>query len=583
MPNVMPKRFLNALFSILVLLSFLFVVVPAFARDRPSADEMPSLEDVVRVMAPDGLRSQELTGRGPLIPRKFWWSGAARFPFEFRTTDGTYNNLSHPEWGATETALLRLTTVDYEDGQGTPAGAGRASAREISNLCVAQTGLIPNSVGATDYLWQWGQFIDHDVDLSLLTNPPEPFDIDVPLGDPYFDPFSLGGQQILLDRADYEVIDGVRQQFNVITAFIDASNVYGSDEARALELRTLDGTGRLEVSAGNLLPFNVNGLPNAPNNAPGFFLAGDERANEQVGLTAMHTLFVREHNYWADRFGATGLIHNGDLLYKLARSIVGAEMQAITYREFLPLLLGPGAISPYSGYDSAVDPGVANVFATAAYRVGHSMLSPELLRFDAAGNEISAGHLALVDAFFNPAEIIDEGIDPILRGLATQSAQEIDSFIIDGVRNFLFGPPGAGGFDLASLNIQRGRDHGLPGYNQVRVDYGLAPVTSFADINSDPQVQANLSAAYLTVDDIDIWVGGLSESHYPGALVGETFRAIIADQFERLRDGDRFWYRSYFGPLSGLINYQTLARIIRRNTGIGSEIQAHAFTGATLP
>ena len=89
--------------------------------------------------------------------------------------------------------------------------------------------------------------------------------------------------------------------------------------------------------------------------------------------------------------------------------------------------------------------------------------------------------------------------------------QEIDRFMIDGVRNFLFGPPGAGGFDLASLNIQRGRDHGLPTYNQTRIDFGLAPATSFADISSDPDTQAALSAAYTSSDDVDIWVGGLAE------------------------------------------------------------------------
>lgn len=528
--------------------------------------------------APDGLSARDLA---PLhqSPQQSVHGGApALFPFEFRSIDGSGNNGANPDWGRADVPLLRLATVDYGNGTDSPAGQHRVSAREISNLCVAQPGPIPNSAGASDFLWQWGQFLDHDIDLSLLADPAEPFDIDVPLGDPFFDPTGSGIVTIGLSRSHYEVVDGVRQQVNAITAFIDASNVYGSDEARALELRTLDGTGRLKTSPGNLLPFNVNGFPNAPDASPAFFLAGDERANEQVGLTAMHTLFMREHNLWAEIFGLLDPFLDGDQIYELSRAMVAAEMQAITYREFLPVLLGPDALSSYQGYEPNVDPGVSNVFATAAYRVGHTMLSSQLRRLRANGQPIAAGHLSLADAFFRPDNFVASGISPLLRGLADQPAQEIDPHIVDEVRNFLFGPPGAGGFDLASLNIQRGRDHGLPGYNQVRIDFGLPPAATFADVSPDPTIQANLAAAYATVDDIDIWVGGLSEPHVPGAVVGETFFAILKDQFERARDGDRFWYQSYLPfPFRQLVEESTLARIIRRNTSIGGELQPDVF------
>ncbi len=366
---------------------------------------------------------------------------------------------------------------------------------------------------------------------------------------------------------------------NEITAYIDASNVYGSDVLRALELRTLDGTGQLKTSHHELLPFNVNGFPNAPDsNDPSFFLAGDFRANEQVALTAMHTLFVREHNYWAKLFRRDFPSMNGEEVYQFARAVVGAEMQAITYNEFLPILLGPNALEPYTGYNANVNSGIANVFSTAAYRFGHSMLSSVLLRLEANGNPIPEGNLQLADAFFHPNEIIDNGgIEPLLRGLASQVAQDIDGLIIDDVRNFLFGPPGAGGFDLAALNIQRGRDHGLPSYKKVRLDFGLSPATSFADISSDPTVQMSLGL-YSGVPAIDIWVGGLAEEYASGGLVGETFSVILKDQFERLRDGDRFWYENYLSPSAVLwVENQTLARIIRRNTKIKHEIQDNVF------
>ena len=115
------------------------------------------------------------------------------------------------------------------------------------------------------------------------------------------------------------------------------------------------------------------------------------------------------------------------------------------------------------------NPNIANVFSTAAYRFGHTMLSSELLRLNDDGSVIDSGNIALQDAFFNPGAISDNGIDSILLGASVQTAQAIDPYLVDDVRNLLFGPPGAGGFDLASLNIQRGRDHGLADYNQIRV------------------------------------------------------------------------------------------------------------------
>lgn len=539
------------------------VGVTAYAAERA-----PEPRAIRRGDNPRVPRTQE----GPLQTQP------AVFPESFRTIDGSENNSRHPDWGSAGVELLRLTTVDYADGVGEPAGQGRRSAREISNVCMAQETPTLNATGASDFLWQWGQFLDHDIDETLVLEPPEPFDIPVPFGDPFFDPFGTGNRVIRMNRSFYNIVDGSRMQVNGITAYIDASNVYGSEEERARELRALDGTGRLKTSEGNLLPFNENGLPNAPSTEAFFFLAGDFRANEQVALTAMHTLFVREHNTQADQIRASLPDLSGYEIFERARAIVAAEMQAITYNEFLPVLLGKDALTPYEGYRHEVNAGIANVFATAAFRVGHTMLSTELLRLNETGEPISEGNLSLSDAFFNPLEILDVGIEPYLRGLASQKCQEVDNEVIDDVRNFLFGAPGSGGFDLASLNIQRGRDHGLPGYNQVRQDYGLPAATTFADINPDPDVQANLAAVYDSPENMDVWVGGLAEPHVTGAMVGKTFHTILKDQFERLRDGDRYWYQSYLPKgLVDSIEQQTLSSVIRRNTEIGGELPSNVF------
>lgn len=170
-------------------------------------------------------------------------------------------------------------------------------------------------------------------------------------------------------------------------------------------------------------------------------------------------------------------------------------MQVITYNEFLPALLGPNALPPYWHYDWNASPAIFNEFSTAVYRFGHSALSPTLLRLDAALNTIPEGNLPLRDAFFRPDRLVNEGgIEPILRGLASQACSGIDTELVDDVRDFLFGPPGAGGFDLASLNIQRGRDHGLPSYNQTRAALGLATNATFSEVSSDPGVQGRLAS-----------------------------------------------------------------------------------------
>src|SRR5207253_3242120 len=181
--------------------------------------------------------------------------------------------------------------------------------------------------------------------------PPEGFNVAVPTDDAFFDPNGTGDQIIYLNRSQYDPttgtsIDNPRQQANSITAWIDGSMIYGSDAARAAALRTFSG-GQLKTSAGDLLPFNSDGLANA-NDAhlvsdDQLFLAGDVRANENIELTSLQTLFVREHNRIAAALAAKNPTLTDEQLYQLGRRQVIAEIQAITYNEFLPALLGKNA------------------------------------------------------------------------------------------------------------------------------------------------------------------------------------------------------------------------------------------------
>ena len=480
--------------------------------------------------------------------------------------------------GAVGRHLLRMAPADYpDDGSGETIWSEPfvPNPRDISNAIVAQPYSILNNRKLSDFVWAWGQFLDHDIDLT--DSHPDNGIADIPLNDPHD---LLGPDPIPFSRSDYDLSTGTagspRQQLNLITAFIDASNVYGSDLIRAMALRTFR-RGRMRTSQGNLLPFNDVGLPNAGGTQSDLFLAGDVRANEQVGLTALHTLFVREHNRLARRIAKRYRAATDEEIYQLARKIVGAEMQIITYREFLPALMGPYApsLDDYNGYDSAVDPTIANEFSTAFYRFGHSMLSPTLRLAD---HHHSDGSLPLRDAFFNPAFLVNDAanIDRLLNGFALQQAQEIDQHMVDDVRNFLFGFPGEGGLDLASLNIQRGRDHGLSDYNMLRFAHGLNPVSDFVEMTSNPMSQQDLKEMYLNVDGVDAWLGGLCEDHLPNASVGELVGASLRDQFIRLRDGDPFFYLDDpdLSPrrIRRIIDLRevSLSRIIRWNTRIQS-------------
>ena len=497
-------------------------------------------------------------------------------PIEFRTINGEGNNPVNPQFGEADIQLLRLTSPAYEDGFSEPRGGFNSTSlpnpRDISNIVLDQTDAngnhidILNGNGASDWFWAFGQFLDHDLDLTEPGNPPEPFNITVPAGDPDFDPGNTGTQIIPLNRSIFDPNTGTtnpRQQLNEITAFIDGSQVYGSDQGLADFLRENDGTGKLRTTIG------TNGEVLMPTNSNGEFVAGDIRVNEHIGLTAVHTLFLREHNRLADDisnrlnsgdaelnqlFIDSGL-GEGDFIYEAARMVVGAEIQAITYNEFLPLLVGDNAISNYTGYDPNVNPGIANEFSSAAFRFGHSMLSPQLLRHDGSATE----EIPLRDAFFSPDDVMRDGVDTLFLGLSQQQAQELDGRIVEDLRSFLFGAPGDGGLDLGALNIQRGREHGLLNYTDFRGEFlgnnGLGTLS-----NED---RDRIRDAYPGNDirQIDLWVGGISERDISGALVGETFREIITDQFTRLRDGDRFFYQDpaqlesleiiYNGPGSG--------------------------------
>ena len=483
-----------------------------------------------------------------------WQGPPQRHDVAYRTVDGSGNNLSDPQLNASGTEFGRIGPAHFADGISVPLGGNNA--RTISNLVVgAGDPDVANPEGVSAFMYAWGQFIDHDLTLTK-TDGVNDISVVVPVGDPVYPP----GTIIPITRAVIDPTTGLGTSnpataVNSNTAWLDASMVYGSSATIAASLRLSDGY--MKTSAGDYLPI-VNGM----------FAAGDVRAAENPALTALQTLFVREHNYQVDKLHQEHPHWSGDKLYDHARAIVTAEIANITYSEFLPNLIGADALAPYQGYDSNVDPHLTLEFAGAAFRFGHSIVSGETEGLAENGEVIAGSEDNLQDVFFQPAaNFIDNGgVGGQLRHLAADPSQALDARIVDDLRNFLIDPPVI--LDLAAINIQRARDLGLGTLNQTRVALGLDPYTDFSQITSDPETLAGLQAAYGNVNNVGLWTGGLSENHAPGALVGETFQTILAMQFEALRDGDRFWFENQGFDAKTLqqIEGTMLADIILRNT-----------------
>ncbi|XP_017332074.1 peroxidasin [Ictalurus punctatus] len=559
------------------------------------------------------------------------------FHQKYRSHDGTCNNLQHPMWGASLTAFERLLKSVYDNGFNLPRGATERLhngfylplPRLVSTTMIGTERITPDE-RYTHMLMQWGQFLDHDLDstvvalsqsrfsdgqlcTSVCTNDPPCFPVMFPRDDPrqrrtdarcmFFvrsSPVCGSGMTSLLMNSVYP-----REQINQLTSYIDASNVYGSSHHEADEIRDRAGhrgmlrQGIVQRTGKPLLPF-ASGPPTEcmrdENESPiPCFLAGDHRANEQLGLTAMHTVWFREHNRIARELLRLNPHWDGDTIYHEARKIVGAQMQHITYSHWLPKILGEAGMKmmgSYRGYDPNVNAGIFNAFATAAFRFGHTLINPILYRLGENFQPIQQGHIALHKAFFSPFRIVNEGgIDPLLRGLfGVAGKMRVSTQLLNTeLTERLFSMAHAVALDLAAINIQRGRDHGIPPYNDYRVFCNLTSAHTFDDLRNEihsSTVREKLEELYGTPLNIDLFPALMAEDLVPGSRLGPTLMCLLAAQFKRLRDGDRFWYENpgVFSPAQlTQLKQASLTRVLCDNGDNITRIQSDVFTVAEFP
>ncbi|XP_076587073.1 eosinophil peroxidase-like [Chaetodon auriga] len=566
---------------------------------------------------------------------------------KFRTISSVCNNRKNTRWGSSNTPFTRWLPAEYQDGISLPKGWDPRRTvnrrllplvREVSNQILRIADYrVENDPLYTHLVTIFGQWTDHDltftphspvirsfsngIDCDKSCERTDPcFPIKIPRQDPRFGrnseecmPFYRSAPACGSGNTGHIFgASNVREQMNSLTAFIDVGQVYGADDTKAIFLRNLSSDeGLLRVNTKftdngrELLPFtnmSVNmcatraRITNDVNaqEVP-CFVAGDERSNENIGLTSLHTLMLREHNRLARALAKLNPLWGGERLYQEARKIMGGYFQVLTFRDYLLHIVGPDFIakqlSTYPGYDENVDPSISNVFATAAYRFAHLMVQPFMFRLDEKYQEHHDFPSPLLHkAFFTPWRIVFEGgLDPILRGLVGHRAKlnTQDRMMHDELRERLFKFSSELALDLASLNMQRGRDHALPGYLKWREFCGLSQPKNqrqLAKVLENDKLAKSLLDLYGKPDNIDVWLGGVAEPFVRGGRVGPLFACLIATQFQKIRQGDRLWWENegvFTEAQRESLKQTSLARIICDNTGI-TEVPEQPFQYTTM-
>jgi len=514
----------------------------------------------------------------------------------YPTYDGSCNNRIDTNRGKSFRPLKRLLKANYGDGFQTVrksvSGGELPGARDVTNLVESAIAAERTKKASVNHMFtQWGQYIVHDIAHTPVIKAPGGVDLDCNCANPHEEciniPISMDDIQYQMENKtcfglprsspspDKDCNFNQREQVNQISAVLDANTVYGVSMDLLDDLRDPDSdAGELRVSStfkgsahGDMLPQSeeMRSSQKKPFQCPmklnrekmDCFFAGDKRINENAGLASMHTIFLREHNRVARQLKEVNPHWTSDVIFNETRLIIIAMHQAITYKEYLPLLLGNQMMERYDldlvpagyfyGYDASIDSTVSNEFTTAAFRFGHSMIIDQLSLPDADWEE-KRPPIVMKDALFNPDAYINSthsDVDPIMRGLFTDSSQEADLNFPSSMKDFLFAEANKFGKDLFAINIQRGRDHGLRGYNEYREFFGMQRAKDFDELKEIPaDVRAKLAVLYDYVDDIDVYVGGLAESHVEGGLVGPLFAHMMAAQFRDLKRGDRFYFEN---------------------------------------
>jgi Animal haem peroxidase/7 transmembrane sweet-taste receptor of 3 GCPR/DOMON domain len=448
-----------------------------------------------------------------------------------------YARLFVPPWYAGDGFTGDVRTVGKDGEWPLPSG------RLVSNLIFdVERQLATNKVN--DLQLFWGMLMTVDLCLTARSNL-EPISIDVPECDEFMDPGCTGTAKINAVRAP-AVPAPWRTAINEQTSYLDASWLYGAYGGANYILREFEG-GRLSES---WFPGSTIGIvPVFPN---GYVRAGDLRVNKSPPLQSLHVVFYREHNRKADELAALYPDWDDETVFQHARIWTIALVQSYSTREYLGALLGE-PLPPYEGYKPEVDASITSEFCHMAFRYAHAKLNSIYERVDPRFEQDSHGHVLMRDNHWHRRAFNQTGPEPLLRGLTAQQAGETRAQSIDDVRNF-YAQGTLEGADLFALNIMRGREVGLGGYNDyrrlIRDRWGadVQPLASWSELTSDGALADRLASLYGPapggLENLDAYVGALIEPHIEQTSLGPVMWYIVRQQLLALRNGDRFWYES---------------------------------------
>uniref|UniRef100_A0A8C2KZ20 NAD(P)H oxidase (H2O2-forming) n=1 Tax=Cyprinus carpio TaxID=7962 RepID=A0A8C2KZ20_CYPCA len=462
--------------------------------------------------------------------------------WEVQRYDGWYNNLADHDRGAADAALVRLFPAQYTDGVYLPRQEPHLpNPRQISNIAMSgQSGLMSYRNSSVQSV-AFGYHVWSEISETRRPGcPPEFMHIKVQKEDPVFG--SNSSQPVLLQfqRAEWDPSTGKspnnpRTQVNHVTAWIDGSSIYGSSSSWCDALRTFS-KGLLASGSSKDMPrrssssYLMWSAPD-PSTSPGsqeLYEFGNAWANENIFTVTEGIIWFRYHNYLASKLHEEHPFWSDEELFQNARKRVIATFQVNTVF--------------FAGYQKYVDPGISAEFEAAAVRFGLTLPPPGVYKRYTA--QITFVKLLEINVDMNPNLQSSQDVDELIMGMASQIAEREDNIIVEDLRDYMYGPLRFSRSDAVALTIQRGRDFGLPSYNQIRESLNMRPVNSWDEINpklKNTQVLPQPSLYENDISRLELFVGGLLESQEGP---GPVFSAIILDQFERIRNADRFWFEN---------------------------------------
>ncbi|NXT03436.1 DUOX2 oxidase, partial [Jacana jacana] len=505
--------------------------------------------------------------------------------WEVQRYDGWYNNLLHHSHGSVGARLLRLLPANYADGVYQALQEPHVpNARQLSNAVARGPSGLPSRRNTTVLAVFFGFHVLSDILGTEKPGCPAEFlNIHIPPGDLVFDPEGTGAVVLPFQRIQWALETGQspnspREQINEVTGWLDGSSIYGPSHSWSDALRNFSG-GQLASGPSGLLPRVTDGrVPmwkaldpsTGQGGLQGIYDLGNAWGNENRFLQAESVAWFRYHNHWATMLAQMHPTWSDEDLFQHARKRVIATFQSIVLYEWLPTLLGTN-IPEYKGYQQHLDPGLSPEFVVAARQFLATMVPPGIYKRDTQcsfqevpGPGGSFPAMRLCNSYWirevrgrERGEPLD--VDNLLLGMSSQIAEREDNIVVEDLQDFWYGPLKYSRTDYVASWLQRGRDLGLPTYNQARERFGLKPLQNWSDLQAphlDREVLEKVSALYANnTARLELLPGGMLEAD------GSLFSAIILDQFVRLRDGDRFWFEN---TKNGLFTAEEIGDI--RNT-----------------